>query len=104
MKQSVYALLISLSEGSRQQALVNQRAAIKLNDFKDDDFDTQDLQLESFLHFQMMNGTDATAMSSGCSKHHNNDASCLYKGANTGIKMTYDHVFTPPAPPPANAV
>lgn len=37
----------------------------------------------------------ATAASSGCSKHHNNDANCLYKGPNTGIKMVYDNVFVP---------
>ena len=48
-----------------------------------------------------MNQTEpiSTAASSGCSKHHNNDANCLYKAPKTGIKMVYDNVFTPaPAP------
>ena len=53
---------------------------------------------------QLSNATDpvATAAGSGCSKHHNNDANCLYKGPNTGIKMVYDNVVTPAPSAPAN--
>ena len=55
---------------------------------------------------QISNATEpvATAAASGCSKHHNNDASCLYKGPNTGIKMVYDNVVTPAPTPSSTAV
>lgn len=51
-----------------------------------------------------MNETEpiSAAASSGCGKHHNNDKNCLYKGANTGIKMTYDNVVTPAPSGPLN--
>ena len=39
MKYSVYALLVSVSQSSRQQTQIHQRAAVKLNDLNDDPFE-----------------------------------------------------------------
>jgi hypothetical protein len=40
--------------------------------------------------------------STGCSKHHKTFGNCKYTSPKTGIKMTYDNVFSPVPTGPEN--